>query len=321
MKVLEIKNLYKTYYSRKSKKSDSNDVHVLRNLNLTIEEGGVYGLLGLNGAGKTTLIRIITGILTQDKGDVKVFGKNITHNEKEIKSKLGVVIGGDRSLYWKLTGRENLEFFGTLYNMQPNKLKSNIQKYLKYVGLETKQDDLVETYSKGMKQRLLIAKALITEPKFLVLDEPTVGLDIQVAKDFRNLLMDLNKNHSLTILITTHYLYEAEQICSRIGLLKNGKIIAQGSINELKRMSKYNGTVQFITEQEITQKNVDELSKIGEVFKINSSDDQFKIYKMYTNDKYKIKDIIHLLYDEEISFKSIEEKSLSLEDIVAAFLD
>lgn len=198
---------------------------ILSGFNFTMSEGDISGVLGLNGAGKTTLVRILSGILKQDEGEVEIFGLRYENNEKKIKSKIGVVLGGDRSLYYKLTAKENLVFFATLYDIDKKKIDSRAEYVLDRVGLTDKRDELVETFSKGMKQRLLIAKALMTEPKLLIMDEPTSGLDIAGQFQVRTLIKELNAVDGVSVLLFTHSLPEADEVCQKINILHKGKLI------------------------------------------------------------------------------------------------
>ncbi|SHF24181.1 ABC-2 type transport system ATP-binding protein [Marinitoga hydrogenitolerans DSM 16785] len=312
--VINCMNIHKSYIKKKwFKVVKRNDV--LNNLDIKIKKGEIYGLLGLNGAGKTTLIRIITGILLPDKGSVELFGMRYDKYEKEIKSRLGVVMGGDRSLYWKLSAEENLEFFGTLYNIPKKKLRENIQMYLDYVGLDEHKKNLVETYSKGMKQRLLIAKSLISEPEILILDEPTVGLDIQVAFEYRKLLKKLNDELGLTILLTTHYLHEAEELCSRVGILKGGKIVEEGTIDYLKNKNKMEEVIEFKLKSEMDYNLKKEISNLGIISKL-TADNHFT-YQVKINSMYR-EQIINLLISQS-RLLYLEVKGITLEDIVSTY--
>ncbi|WP_313758702.1 ABC transporter ATP-binding protein [Tissierella sp.] len=314
--IINCTNIHKSYIKRKwIKVVKRNDV--LNNLDIKIRKGEIYGLLGLNGAGKTTLIRLITGILLPDQGTVELFGMSYDKHEKEIKSRLGVVMGGDRSLYWKLSAEENLEFFGTLYNVPKKKLKKNIEIYLDYVGLGEHKKDLVETYSKGMKQRLLIAKSLINDPEVLILDEPTVGLDIQVGFEYRKLLKRLNEELGLTILLTTHYLHEAEELCSVVGILKEGRIVEEGTIDHLKKKNKVEEVIEFKLKSEMDDNMEKEISNLGIINKLTA--DSHFTYQIRTSNTY-TEQIIGLLISQS-QIVSLEVKGITLEDIVSNYFE
>lgn len=219
MKTVQCENVCKSFITRGSHN------RVLNNISFSLETGEMQGILGLNGAGKTTLVRILAGVLAPDSGEVLLFGSRYKNAEKYIKSNLGVVLGGDRSMYYKLTCCENLRFFASLYGLKKNEAEDRIQFYLSKVGLKEKKDALVETLSKGMKQRLLIAKALIVKPRLLILDEPTSGLDIAGQFEIRSIIKELNITEGVSVLLFTHSLAEANELCHKIHILHKGNLL------------------------------------------------------------------------------------------------
>ena len=214
-----------------------------------MEKVEIQGILGLNGSGKTTMVRLLSGILRQDSGDLRIFDHTYDRQESLIKKMLGVVVGGDRSLYYKLTAKENLYFFGRLYGIKKKELNTLIDRNLERVNLIHVKDDLVETYSRGMKQRLLIAKALISNPKLLILDEPTSGLDISSQFEVRSLIKELNIEKSLSVLLFTHNLSEADELCTKLNILHNGKLINTTKDKKFIKDSKFNKKITIITEK------------------------------------------------------------------------
>jgi len=202
------------------------------NLDLTIEDGQTYGLLGPNGSGKTTAIRMITGLLESTSGVVKVLGK--TMPSKEVLSSLGYM-PQDVAIYVDNTVHENLELFGKLYGMPPDQFKKREEEMLKFVDLGNWKNALASTLSGGMRHRLSLACALLHEPKLLILDEPTVGVDPELRASFWEYFEKLGKK-GITVVITTHYMDEASH-CQKVGLLRQGRLIAEGNPEEL--MKKY----------------------------------------------------------------------------------
>ncbi|MEB3148641.1 MAG: ABC transporter ATP-binding protein [Sphaerospermopsis sp.] len=217
--MLKIKNLNKSYKNRK----------VLENLTFTIQPGEVYGLLGANGAGKTTTINIICNLLKADSGHVTVNHQPISRSTKKL---IGIA-PQENILYKTLSCAENLRFFAEIYGLDSKTKQKQVMTTLKSVNLLDRADSPVETLSGGMQRRLNIAVALVHQPQLLILDEPTTGLDIEARYEIWELIRNL-KNQGMTILLTTHLLDEAERLCSRIGVLKNGQILAEGSLAELK---------------------------------------------------------------------------------------
>lgn len=219
--MLSIKNLTKFYGKQE----------VLTNFNLKINQGEIYGLLGANGAGKTTTINLICGLLNYDSGEILINGHNLSQKSKYL---LGVA-PQENLLYSQLTCVENLRFFGQIYGLKGTQLKANIYDKLKAVNLLDKKDSIVSTLSGGMQRRLNIAIALIHNPRLLILDEPTTGLDIESRYEIWQLILKL-KQEGITILLTTHFLEEAEKLCDRIGIMKQGKIIKEGTLTQLKQI-------------------------------------------------------------------------------------
>ncbi len=204
-------------------------------VNLGIPKGTLFGLLGPNGAGKTTMIKLLSTLLLPEEGTAYVNGFDITKQANQVRSSIGVVTGGERGLYWRLTGRENLLFFARLYGVREDKARPRIDELLKLVELDDRANDNVEKYSRGMKQRLHLIRGLVHDPPILLMDEPTLGLDPNSAVVIREFIKEkLQKDQGKTILLTTHYMEEADQLCDQIAVIDHGKIIAHGTPGELK---------------------------------------------------------------------------------------
>jgi len=224
--MISVSNLSKKY----------NTIQALNGISFNIKEGEFFGLLGPNGAGKTTTISILSTILEPNEGTVSIAGFDLKNNPTECKKIIGIV-PQEIALYNELSAYVNLMFWGSLYNVPKKELKLRINETLKLFGLFDRRNDKVKSYSGGMKRRINIASALLHKPKILFMDEPTVGIDPQS----RNLIFEVvEKLHKegMTIVYTTHYMEEAERFCDRIGIIDNGKIIAQGTFEELKNSSK-----------------------------------------------------------------------------------
>jgi ABC-2 type transport system ATP-binding protein len=219
--MLKIQNLNKSYKLRK----------VLQNLNLHIDAGEIYGLLGANGAGKTTTINIICNLLKPDSGNVIINNQHISQATKKI---IGIA-PQENLLYKTLTCEENLKFFADIYGLDRKTRQQQIKATLAAVNLLDRAKSPVETLSGGMQRRLNIAVALVHQPQLLILDEPTTGLDIEARYEIWELIRQL-KNQGVTILLTTHLLDEAERLCQRIGILKDGQILAEGSLAQLRAL-------------------------------------------------------------------------------------
>ncbi len=211
--MLEIKNLTKVYKK----------VTAVDHLDLTIKDGEFFGLLGPNGAGKTTTVRMISTITPKTSGEIVIDGESIDRNLTAIKAKIGVV-PQQNNLENETSAWENLEVHGILYGINKEKRRKKIEELFEFTGLTERKDDLVKTYSGGMKRKLMIARALLHEPEILLLDEPTVGLDASARRKMWDLLKRL-KSNGLTVLLTTHYIEEAEVLCDRVGLINKGELL------------------------------------------------------------------------------------------------
>lgn len=232
------KNLVKNYTIKEDGlfKRKRKTVPAVQDISLEIPKGKIIGVLGINGAGKTTTIRMLASIIEPSSGTLTMNGVDAIKNHLWVKERINVISGGERNLYWRLTAKENLKYFGSLYGLSGTALKEKIAELLKIVGLEESADIPVERYSKGMKQRLQIARGLINDPEYIFLDEPTLGLDIVIAKEIRTMIKELASKEKKGVLLTTHYISEAEELCDYIYVLDKGKMIAQGTKEELKEL-------------------------------------------------------------------------------------
>jgi ABC-2 type transport system ATP-binding protein len=213
-------------------------------VSLQIQQGEVFGLLGPNGAGKSTTIRMLCTLLEPTSGTARVNGYDIRKQANQVRQSLGIVLGGERSIYWKLTARENLAYFASLYHIPPLAARRRIEELLKRMNLSERADDLVEKYSSGMKQRVAIARSLLANPPVILLDEPTLGLDPQAARGVRELVKELQAEGH-TILLTTHYMEEADQLSERIGIIDQGKIIALDTPAALKERIQHEDVIRL----------------------------------------------------------------------------
>ena len=225
----------RTIWQRLRREPDKRDrFRAVDGIDLVVEAGEIFGLLGPNGAGKTTTMKMLATLLIPTSGTIRVLGVDPLERPREVRARLGAMLSGERSLYWKLTARENLEYFAALYHVPPGETKARIAKVLAAVKLADRADDYVERYSTGMRQRLALARALLPDPPLVVLDEPTVGLDPQASRDLRDRVREL-KAQGRTVLLTTHYMEEADQLCDRVAIIDHGRIVALDTPAALKR--------------------------------------------------------------------------------------
>jgi len=207
----------------------------LNNVNISIDQGKVFGLLGPNGAGKTTLIKILSTLVLPDSGNVFVEGVDVVKHPAQALTKVQAVLAEGFGFERRLTGRQNLEFYATLYGMPKSIAKERIQNLLEFCQLTEAADEMFQKYSTGMTRKLLVSRALLTDTSVLLLDEPTSGLDPASAADFKNFLRNvLVKEQSKTLIWATHNLFEAQQVCDTIGVLNKGEIVAKGTPSEIR---------------------------------------------------------------------------------------
>src|SRR5215207_426505 len=234
MAVVEALDLHRTYRTSTGVlRRRWMDVEAVRGVSFGIEEGELFGLLGPNGAGKTTTIKMLITLLIPTRGSASVLGFDVVKDAVDVRKRIGYVFGGDRGVYERLSALDNLKYFSELYAVEPREQKQRIAYLLDLVGLTGREHERVEGFSRGMKQRLHIARGLLHDPPVMFLDEPTIGLDPVGARELRTLVANLVEAGK-TVLLTTHYMFEADALCDRIAVIAKGRIVAEGTPQELK---------------------------------------------------------------------------------------
>jgi ABC-2 type transport system ATP-binding protein len=208
-------------------------IEAVRGISFEIRQGELFGLLGPNAAGKTTTIKVLTTLLLPTSGTARVLGLDVEQETNAVRRRIGYVFGGDRGLYDRLTGGENLRYFADLYRVPGQVRSRRIAELLDLVGLAGRENERVEGYSRGMRQRLHVARGLLHDPPVLFLDEPTIGIDPVGARELRGVIANLAQVGK-TVLLTTHYMFEADALCDRIAVINKGKIVVQGTPSALK---------------------------------------------------------------------------------------
>jgi ABC-2 type transport system ATP-binding protein len=235
MDAIEVRGLKRVYQAKIGVlRRKVKEVVAVDGIDFSVARGELFGLLGPNGAGKTTTIKMLTTVLIPTAGQARVLGYDVVQEADEIRPLIGFVFGGERGLYWRLSGHDNLVYFANLYHVLPDVQKRRIPYLLELVGLSGRGDEKVQGYSRGMKQRLHIARALLHDPQVLFLDEPTLGLDPVGARELRDTIRNLLAEEK-TILLTTHYMFEADALCQRVAVINHGKIVALDAPSGLKR--------------------------------------------------------------------------------------
>ena len=297
--VISVKNLNKIY----SKKNDK-FVKAINNLNLDVQEGEIFGLLGPNGAGKTTFINILAGTVIKTSGDVNVWGFNLDKNPRQVRASIGIV-PQEVNLDPFFTPRKQLEMQAGLYGV---KKKDRItDTILQIVSLQNQANSYARSLSGGMKRRLLIAKALVHQPPIIILDEPTAGVDVELKKSlWEN--VKLLQSQGVTIILTTHYLEEAEQMCARIGILNKGNLVALDStINLLKKIQTKKITFKLDKSTIIKNNDLDSLKIL--------SNKENEISLSYEKNKIQVEEIINLVQKNNVKILDISTDDGDLEDV------
>ncbi len=304
MTAIKIRNLTKEF----------NGFTAVDRISFDVKKGELFGLLGPNGAGKTTTINMLSTLLVPTSGYAKIAGYDVTREKNNVRRNIGIVFQ-EPALDNKLTGRENLEFHAMMYGMNKHARNKKIAEVLRLVELKDKADVLVENYSGGMKRRLEIARGLIHNPKVLFLDEPTLGLDAQTRRRIWDYIKNLNRKHNITIILTTHYMEEADYLCNRVAIIDHGKIIAMDTPKRLK--DNLGGDVITFEMESHDAKFINTISKMGFVKSVKSHDSKLTI--TVENGEKRIPELIKLAQKNGINVKSVSLHKPSLEDVFLHF--
>ena len=298
--VIEIENLVKRY----------KELVALDHLNLTVEEGEVFGLLGPNGSGKTTAINCILALLHFDKGSVKVFGKEMQPDSYDIKRKIGVVLQ-NVAVFEELTVQENIDYFCSLYVKEKSIRQQYVEEAISFSGLEDFRKFFPKKLSGGLLRRLNIACGIAHKPKLIILDEPTVAVDPQSRNRILEGIQKLNREGA-TIIYTSHYMEEVEQICSRIAILDQGRCVASGTKEELKAMIKIGEKIHLEAEG-ITAEQLEGVRKLRHVYQVDDQNGMLKI--CCSGGKHNLVHILDYMTKQEISFGRVYSELPTLNDV------
>ncbi|MEW6030225.1 MAG: ABC transporter ATP-binding protein [Chloroflexota bacterium] len=234
MNAIDVTNLRRVFRATIGVfKRSVKEVVAVEDISFAVEKGELFGLLGPNGAGKTTTVKMLATLLIPTRGTAAILGHDVVKHAGEVRKHIGFIFGGERGLYWRLSAEDNLRYFASLYGTDPEVSKKRIPYLLELVGLKGRGNERVEGYSRGMKQRLHVARTLLHDPEVLFLDEPTIGLDPVGAREFRQVILNL-QSEKKTILLTTHYMFEADALCDRIAVIDKGVIVALDTPGGLK---------------------------------------------------------------------------------------
>ena len=304
--IIQIRSLRKQY-------NPPDGPLAVRGVDLEIEEGEVYSLLGPNGAGKTTTISMISGLLTPSGGEAIIAGHNIVTEPEAAKRMIGVV-PQEIALYQRLTARQNLRFFGQLYDLRGKALNTAIDEVLDFIDLKDRADERIETYSGGMKRRLNIGVGLLHKPKIVYMDEPTVGIDPQSRRHILDTVQELKNNYGMTVLYTTHYMEEAQELSDRVGIIDHGEIIAEGSTGQLIQMIGEEDQIQLrVGAQEVPAAVTTQFEQVEGVTAIRRQDGDLTIRAK--RGRKALPALITLASNAGIDIASVAVKEPDLEDV------
>ena len=287
------------------------DVIAVDNMSLNLNEGEIFGLLGPNGAGKSTAINMVTGLLSMDKGKIYLMDLDIKKNSMEAKRNTGIV-PQDIAIYEDLTSLENVKFFASLYGLRGRDLTMAAEEALEFTGLSDKAKTYPRQFSGGMKRRLNIACAIAHKPKLIIMDEPTVGIDPQSRNHILQSVKRLNEM-GCTIIYTSHYMEEVEEICTRIAIMDHGKVISQGTGDELKALITDTNVVWITVSDHISKVSEDKLKEISGVLNLEIEENTVKIGS--AREVNNLDKIILYFTSNGISIKSVENKIPDLETV------
>ena len=248
-------------------KREKRTVVAVDDVAFNIERGELFGIIGPNGAGKTTTIKMLTTLLIPTKGTARILGFDVVKQSNKVRERIGLVLGGERGLYLRVNAIQYLRYFADLYDVATSDREKRIKELLEFFDLSDRAHDRIETFSRGMKQKLHLAKGLINDPEVLFLDEPTIGLDPSAAKETRELIASLVKEKRKTILLTTHYMFEADQLCQRIAVINHGKIVALDTPSALKKYVQDTAVVEFLA-LGLSKDHLESLKKIEGVYAV-----------------------------------------------------
>ena len=274
------------------------EIKALDSVSINVEKGKIGALVGHNGAGKTTLLKILSTLILPTSGDAFVNGYSVTREEKKVRENIGLVTVSERAFYYRLTALDNLIFFSSLQGLSLNDARKRANQLLDFLGLSEWKNVPYMKFSTGMQKKLALARALITDPPVLLMDEPTLGLDLVSAREFRATIRKLKEEENKTILLSSHYLKEIEESADIIFLIKKGKIVASGTLDELKRMT-------------------------GKVLEIvtNKINDEIRKFIVYSNGEEYVLRVPETEIDKvSCNYKEIDEKDPTLDDIYIHFI-
>lgn len=307
LKIVTVNNLKKEYGVGKKK------VVATDNISFDVDDGKVFGILGNNGAGKTTLVKMICGLIKPDKGEIYLNGYNIKDRKSSLKQ-VSAVLEGNRNIYWRLSVRENMEFFAAINGVKVALIRDRVKFLIKYFDLEEKENTPVRNLSRGMQQKVAVAVSLVTDNPIILLDEPTLGLDVQSSYEVRQLLTKIAKQEGKTILLTTHDMHIVEDICEEVIIINDGKIIAHNQVENLMNLFQVQAYNLIVENRQIESFNTNLANICHSELLIDKAKNRAKISLTLTENN-QLYEIFDLLKRDNIKLVSIEQQSINFENV------
>lgn len=304
--ILKVENLKKIYHLKKEK------ILAVNGISFQGYKGEVLGILGPNGSGKTTTIKSIATIINYDEGNIEISGFNNKKHRKKALEKIGAVLEGSRNIYWRLTPVENMVYFAGLKGIPKKNIKSSINYFLETLDLKDVANDQVRKFSKGMKQKVAVACALISDPEIVLLDEPTLGLDIETTRTMRDWIKNYAKETNKFILITSHDMKFIENTCDRVIIIKKGKIIKQGSLKELKTYFSKK-VYKIVINKNLTNELIIKFKKLDN-FRFDQSKEKTSLFFTF-KDPMQLYFVLDILRENRYSIIELETVQNDFEDI------
>ena len=309
--IVNVEHLHKIFYSiRGYWRQKKHPVEAVKDISFSICRGELFGMVGPNGAGKTTTVKMLSTLLLPTSGKATIFGYDVVKDTYKVRPRIGFTFGGNKGLYGRLSGLDNLKYFAELYKLDPETIEKRTKEMLEVVGLTGREKDRVETYSSGMQQRLHLARAMLHDPDLIFLDEPTVGIDPIGSREIRALVKELVQRGK-TILLTTHYMYEAEELCDRIAVVNHGEIVALDTPAALKARASRDSVIVIHTptESPALEAELDHLK--NEIEHLSNGNDTVSIH---TRNPGRILNALAALLERQV-ISNIEVRNSTLEDV------
>lgn len=303
--ALEVNDLTKIYPQWRGESTEA-----LNNISFSIDKGEIVGFLGPNGAGKTTTIKCICGLVKPTSGKIKIFDYDGINNSKKAIERTSAVLEGNRNIYWRLTARENIEFFAGLQGRSKSEVEDEIKKYLKMFDLEKKENTPARKLSRGMQQKLALSCALVRDTDLLLLDEPTLGLDVQTSMELRRFIKRLTKNGEKTILLSSHDMNVVEDVCERVIIINKGEVVTDDKVNNLKELFKVR-VYEIHLNGNPDLKGIKEVAPEGKVKNKNGK----KVLHVRLEEPHSFYDIINFLQEREAEIDEVRNMETDLENI------